>query len=165
MDDVSKESLSSGFGFGMGRLGCVLGTTVDVIGTAVVSSFEEVRKSNSFSALGVWVEYGGGLRRDTCAQRTVLRGAPRLTRLLMSALTRLSAGNRHKYAIPSHSCTDATNLPEGEKRTVLTSRSCGRCCPTGLPVVAFQKRTVLSQDALARIDPSGERESERMMSV
>jgi hypothetical protein len=32
MGDVSKNSFSSGFGFGIGGLGCELGTTEDVIG-------------------------------------------------------------------------------------------------------------------------------------
>ena len=32
MGDISKKWLSSGFGFGTGRLGCELGTAEDVIG-------------------------------------------------------------------------------------------------------------------------------------
>ena len=94
------------------------------------------------------------------------RGIQRATQTevnLMSVLTRFSTeftqGTRHKYIFLSRP-TDATNSPEGEKRIARIASSCCRCCPMGLPVVASQKRTVLSHDALARINPSGERERE-----
>ena len=84
----------------------------------------------------------------------------------MGALTRFSTefnqGTRHKYIFPSHPA-DATNSSEREKRTAKTDISCYGCCPMGSPVAAFQKRTVLSHDALARIDPSVERDRESSM--
>ena len=84
---------------------------------------------------------------------------------LMNVLARFSTefnqGTRHKYIFPSHP-PDATDSPKGEKQTVVTLSTCCRCCPMGLPVVASQKRTVSSHDALARIDPPGERERESM---
>ena len=73
-------------------------------------------------------------------------------------------GTRHKYIIPFLPA-DVTDSPEGEKRTAFTGRSYCRYCLMGLPVVASQKRTVLLKDVLARIDPSGERESVCMMLV
>ena len=40
-------------------------------------------RSNADSALGMCVEYGGGgWKWDLCAQRTLLRGASRLARLV-----------------------------------------------------------------------------------
>ena len=133
---------------------------------------------------GVCIEYGGG-GKDTGAQCTVLRTTSRLLVVawlgcdrekpinmetegadesLTQILRKSSWDTRHKYIIPWH-VDDATNSPEGEKQTAVTPSSCCRCFPMGCPETASQKRTVLSKDALARIDPSGERERDSIQWV